>query len=142
MLEVMAFVRLELRYFQMLEFTVRDSHSFVQIAPRSYERGSEHRSVHRTCGSVEVAVLRFCCDLALPRAMLQSLVQMGCDIFLQAQACAGNSIDERFHHAQIVRNDMQGFDRILFHLITVCGCLLYTSPSPRDYAASRMPSSA
>ena len=26
--------------------------------------------------------------------------------------------------------------------ITVEGCLLYTSPSPRDYAASRMPSSA
>ena len=24
----------------------------------------------------------------------------------------------------------------------VLGCLLYTSPSPRDYAASRMPSSA
>ena len=24
----------------------------------------------------------------------------------------------------------------------VCACLLYTSPSPRDYAASRMPSSA
>ena len=23
-----------------------------------------------------------------------------------------------------------------------CSCLLYTSPSPRDYAASRMPSSA
>ena len=23
-----------------------------------------------------------------------------------------------------------------------CDCLLYTSPSPRDYAASRMPSSA
>ena len=26
--------------------------------------------------------------------------------------------------------------------ITISGCLLYTSPSPRDYAASRMPSSA
>ena len=25
---------------------------------------------------------------------------------------------------------------------TIKGCLLYTSPSPRDYAASRMPSSA
>ena len=25
---------------------------------------------------------------------------------------------------------------------TFKGCLLYTSPSPRDYAASRMPSSA
>ena len=24
----------------------------------------------------------------------------------------------------------------------ICDCLLYTSPSPRDYAASRMPSSA
>ena len=26
--------------------------------------------------------------------------------------------------------------------ILIDGCLLYTSPSPRDYAASRMPSSA
>ena len=26
--------------------------------------------------------------------------------------------------------------------VTLNGCLLYTSPSPRDYAASRMPSSA
>ena len=26
--------------------------------------------------------------------------------------------------------------------IVTTGCLLYTSPSPRDYAASRMPSSA
>ena len=25
---------------------------------------------------------------------------------------------------------------------SINGCLLYTSPSPRDYAASRMPSSA
>ena len=25
---------------------------------------------------------------------------------------------------------------------SIFGCLLYTSPSPRDYAASRMPSSA
>ena len=25
---------------------------------------------------------------------------------------------------------------------TIISCLLYTSPSPRDYAASRMPSSA
>ena len=30
-------------------------------------------------------------------------------------------------------------DRIYMHLYP---CLLYTSPSPRDYAASRMPSSA
>ena len=29
-----------------------------------------------------------------------------------------------------------------FDLTPNRGCLLYTSPSPRDYAASRMPSSA
>ena len=29
-----------------------------------------------------------------------------------------------------------------FHLIHVSGCLLYTSPSPRDQRGSRMPSSA
>ena len=28
------------------------------------------------------------------------------------------------------------------HGVALEGCLLYTSPSPRDYAASRMPSSA
>ena len=27
-------------------------------------------------------------------------------------------------------------------IAVMMGCLLYTSPSPRDYAASRMPSSA
>ena len=30
----------------------------------------------------------------------------------------------------------------LEHLARFVSCLLYTSPSPRDYAASRMPSSA
>ena len=39
------------------------------------------------------------------------------------------------------------FQNILMVMIgcffgTIIGCLLYTSPSPRDYAASRMPSSA
>ena len=39
----------------------------------------------------------------------------------------------------------QGVDRVqkyAFELAKSKGCLLYTSPSPRDYAASRMPSSA
>ena len=31
--------------------------------------------------------------------------------------------------------------RVVFHDL-IHSCLLYTSPSPRDYAASRMPSSA
>ena len=30
----------------------------------------------------------------------------------------------------------------IYNLISFTFCLLYTSPSPRDYAASRMPSSA
>ena len=31
---------------------------------------------------------------------------------------------------------------VLLRVTLLCICLLYTSPSPRDYAASRMPSSA
>ena len=33
-------------------------------------------------------------------------------------------------------------DAVVVAQKVVMGCLLYTSPSPRDYAASRMPSSA
>ena len=38
-----------------------------------------------------------------------------------------------------VEKPVPGDDEVL---IEVQACLLYTSPSPRDYAASRMPSSA
>ena len=34
------------------------------------------------------------------------------------------------------------FDTKKRHILDILFCLLYTSPSPRDYAASRMPSSA
>ena len=34
------------------------------------------------------------------------------------------------------------YDVNIMHDIHIIICLLYTSPSPRDYAASRMPSSA
>ena len=44
----------------------------------------------------------------------------------------------------IIANFGKGVHRIMFTVesITFSTCLLYTSPSPRDYAASRMPSSA
>ena len=41
--------------------------------------------------------------------------------------------------AMRVMGDMLDF---AVHTLGMDGCLLYTSPSPRDYAASRMPSSA
>ena len=34
------------------------------------------------------------------------------------------------------------YQRVSHDTMPSDGCLLYTSPSPRDYAASRMPSSA
>ena len=43
----------------------------------------------------------------------------------------GNAINE------MIESNLQGVE-----FIAVNTCLLYTSPSPRDYAASRMPSSA
>ena len=36
----------------------------------------------------------------------------------------------------------EGSDIHIGGVLGIIGCLLYTSPSPRDYAASRMPSSA
>ena len=54
----------------------------------------------------------------------------------------GNAIN-RTHHAEyggLLANEiLKQYDLSVADRIT---CLLYTSPSPRDYAASRMPSSA
>ena len=44
--------------------------------------------------------------------------------------------------SQVVVNRSQGFSLNLVIEGGAVICLLYTSPSPRDYAASRMPSSA
>ena len=45
--------------------------------------------------------------------------------------------------ASIVRAfDRQGAVVGIIDIDSASACLLYTSPSPRDYAASRMPSSA
>ena len=47
-----------------------------------------------------------------------------------------------------VQITVSGSDAVLHQILKLAGmigaecCLLYTSPSPRDYAASRMPSSA
>ena len=42
----------------------------------------------------------------------------------------------------LVTGDKSYHDVTIDVAAPVEGCLLYTSPSPRDYAASRMPSSA
>ena len=50
------------------------------------------------------------------------------------------STDPRLSHSQSAEREHKGrnYDLALEKYL----CLLYTSPSPRDYAASRMPSSA
>ena len=61
--------------------------------------------------------------------------------------CSKNMVDSEVLSGQLLAND---FDVVhenakLDHNIVVvntCGCLLYTSPSPRDGLLSRMPSSA
>ena len=43
---------------------------------------------------------------------------------------------------QVKREDIKNLYSWIHHAPQTWFCLLYTSPSPRDYAASRMPSSA
>ena len=46
---------------------------------------------------------------------------------------------------QLINNKITNIDKVLFshmHADQTHGCLLYTSPSPRDLSTSRMPSSA
>ena len=56
------------------------------------------------------------------------------DTFFSEVACAGSI-------AGLDTLDTAGAECIAV-LWYVCGCLLYTSPSPRDLSTSRMPSSA
>ena len=51
--------------------------------------------------------------------------------------CKGTHLKRDYDHAEIVCADCG-----LVLEDNIVDCLLYTSPSPRDYAASRMPSSA
>ena len=50
----------------------------------------------------------------------------------------GNLLAEKDHDVSLWARNSKIFKKVKNYWI----CLLYTSPSPRDYAASRMPSSA
>ena len=69
--------------------------------------------------------------------------QKAARLVVDLAASAGASQFTRCAHAHVsgvsVITGGHGLRRFLSDL---SGCLLYTSPSPRDYAASRMPSSA
>ena len=53
----------------------------------------------------------------------------------------GRTTHENHIEQYILDQSSKSNPNILF-IPTASACLLYTSPSPRDYAASRMPSSA
>ena len=54
----------------------------------------------------------------------------------------GNTIDFSFAHSGNVFNLSQSGNDNSISWVSYWGCLLYTSPSPRDLSTSRMPSSA
>ena len=90
-------------------------------------------------------------DLALVRQFLQTFGSLSAQNAREALACA-DAAQMNCIREMVVDLDKEnvGFSiaiprwqRLLEYLATTAdNCLLYTSPSPRDYAASRMPSSA
>ena len=53
-----------------------------------------------------------------------------------------NIIDRDQLQEAYIESIIDGMDHKTMYQFVYDSCLLYTSPSPRDYAASRMPSSA
>ena len=55
---------------------------------------------------------------------------------------AAKSIAKKGYHVSLVGRNPDKGKKALEAIIEYSGCLLYTSPSPRDLSTSRMPSSA
>ena len=74
-------------------------------------------------------------DRILGRVMAEDMVDLATGDVIVA---AGEMVTEE--HAE--RMEESGVDQAIIRSALLCDCLLYTSPSPRDNKASRMPSSA
>src|SRR5664280_1324264 len=61
---------------------------------------------------------------------------------LEHQLGEAEFLGEEIHHLIVVLRFEDRLDDLLAPLERAIGCLLYTSPSPRDRTRSRMPSSA
>ena len=77
---------------------------------------------------------------AVWRTLASPLLPVG--LLLAAASCGSETTDNHDPGTafSLVDEDCPG--EVVPTRLTVSCCLLYTSPSPRDYAASRMPSSA
>ena len=61
------------------------------------------------------------------------------ELDMKKKTLLGRILNLFYHHQEEFISTMLVGNNIA---LVIYGCLLYTSPSPRDYAASRMPSSA
>ena len=84
--------------------------------------------------------------LSLTHVNADELFNKGKEVFLEAGNCAAcHMLTDAGSNAMVgpnlneIRPDIQ---RILMAVRNGIGCLLYTSPSPRDRTRTRMPSSA
>ena len=81
-----------------------------------------------------------CWLIALP-VWSSYAIYIGKNLTADGSVMIGGSGDEvSSHWLEVVPAATHAKDAMI--IVGVTDCLLYTSPSPRDYAASRMPSSA
>ena len=71
-----------------------------------------------------------------------SIVSALCDSYIKEQMDDGLHKAADIYMIALIKSGSTGVFDALTTNYSQLGCLLYTSPSPRDYAASRMPSSA
>ena len=77
--------------------------------------------------------------------MRKALVALGMLLMTTTAANAGGLVTKHASSVQLTVDAARSTSTRIGSTFSISGsniCLLYTSPSPRDYAASRMPSSA
>ena len=105
------------------------------------------RRAHRE-GLVD-AVDGFCESIAFSAEQIVPLFNVAAELGLpvklhaeQLTRCGGSLLAARYKALSVDHVEYANKEDVIALATQGCTCLLYTSPSPRDYAASRMPSSA
>ena len=103
-------------------------------------------------GSILIAAITSCTNTSNPNVLIgagllaKKAVELGLEVkpWVKTSLAPGSQVVTDYLEKAGLNTylDKLGFNLVGYGCTTCIGCLLYTSPSPRDLSTSRMPSSA